>query len=65
MKKTRAFLLGILILLVSMALSFCVVAGIAWLICWAFSIHYSLKVIFGVWIIWILLSNLLKSKKKE
>ena len=65
MKKTRAFLLGILILLVSMLLSFSVVAGIGWLICWAFSIHYSLKVIFGVWIIWILLSNLLKSKKKE
>ena len=65
MKKTRAFLLGILILLVSMALSFGVVAGIAWLICWAFSIHYSLKVIFGVWIIWTLVSNLIKSKKKE
>ena len=65
MKKTGAFLLGILILLVSMALSFGVVAGIGWLICWAFSIHYSLRVIFGVWIIWILLSNLLKSKKKE
>ena len=65
MKKTRAFLLGILILLASMALSFGVVAGIYWLICWSFSIHYSLRVIFGVWIIWILLSNLLKSKKKE
>ena len=65
MKKTRAFLLGILILLVSMALSFGVVAGIAWLICWAFSIHYSLKVIFGVWIIWILVVNLISSKKKE
>ena len=65
MKKTGAFLLGILILLVSMALSFGVVAGIAWLICWAFSIHYSLKVIFGVWIIWILLTNLIKSMKKE
>ena len=65
MKKTRAFLLGILILLVSMALSFGVVAGICWLICWAFSIHYSLRVIFGVWIIWTLVTNLIKSKKKE
>ena len=65
MKKVNAFILGALILIVSMALSFGTVAGIGWLICWAFSIHYSLKVIFGVWIIWLLLSNLLKSKKKE
>ena len=65
MKKTRAFILGALILLVSMALSFGVVAGIYWLICWSFSIQYSLKMVLGVWIIWILLSNLLKSKKKE
>ena len=65
MKKANAFILGGLILIVSMLLSFGVVAGIGWLICWAFSIHYSLRVIFGVWIIWILLGNLLKSKKKE
>ena len=65
MKKTRAFLLGILILLASMLLSFGVVAGIYWLICWSFSIQYSLRVVFGVWIIWILVSNLIKSKKKE
>ena len=65
MKKTNAFILGALILLASMALSFGVVAGIGWLICWAFSIHYSLRVIFGVWIIWILVTNLIKSKKKE
>ena len=65
MKKANAFLLGAFILIASMLLSFSVVAGLAWLICWAFSIHYSLKVIFGVWIIWILVSNLIKSKKKE
>ena len=65
MKKTRAFLLGILILLVSMLLSFSVVAGIYWLICWSFSIQYSLRVVLGVWIIWILVTNLIKSKKKE
>ena len=65
MKKVNAFILGALILLVSMALSFGVVAGIYWLICWSFSIQYSLRVVLGVWIIWLLLSNLLKSKKKE
>ena len=65
MKKTNAFILGALILIASMLLSFGVVAGIAWLICWAFSIRYSLRVIFGVWIIWILVANLIKSKKKE
>ena len=65
MKKTRAFLLGILILLVSMALSFGVVAGIYWLICWSFSIQYSLRIVLGVWIIWTLVTNLIKSKKKE
>ena len=65
MKKTGVFLLGILILLVSMALSFGVVAGIYWLICWSFSIQYSLRVVLGVWIIWTLVTNLIKSKKKE
>ena len=65
MKKTNAFLLGILILLASMALSFGVVAGIYWLICWSFSIQYSLRVVLGVWIIWTLVTNLIKSKKKE
>ena len=65
MKKTRAFLLGILILLASMLLSFGVVAGIYWLICWSFSIQYSLKMVLGTWIIWLLLSNMIKSKKKE
>ena len=65
MKKTGAFLLGILILLVSMALSFGVVAGIYWLICWSFSIQYSLRVVLGVWIIWTLVANLINSKKKE
>ena len=65
MKKTGAFLLGILILLASMLLSFSVVAGIYWLICWSFSIQYSLRVVLGVWIIWTLVTNLIKSKKKE
>ena len=64
MKKTRAFLLGILILLASMLVSFGAIAGIAWLICWAFSIHYSLKVIFGVWLIYILLNAWVKAMKK-
>ena len=65
MKKTRAFLLGILILLVSMALSFAIMAGIIWVVCWSFSIQYSLKMVLGTWIIWLLLSNMIKSKKKE
>ena len=65
MKKTNSFILGSLILLVSMALSFGVVAGIYWLICWSFSIQYSLRVVLGVWIIWTLVTNLIKSKKKE
>ena len=64
MKKTNAFILGALILIASMLLSFGVVAGIGWLICWAFSIQYSLKVIFGVWLIYILLNAWVKAMKK-
>ena len=64
MKKTNSFILGALIVIVSMLVSFGVVAGIAWLICWAFSIHYSLKVIFGVWLIYILLNGWVKAMKK-
>ena len=65
MKKTNAFILGAFILIASMLLSFGVVAGIYWLICWSFSIQYSLRVVLGVWIIWTLVTNLIKSKKKE
>ena len=65
MKKTNAFILGALILLASMLISFGTVAGIVWLICWSFSIQYSLRVVLGIWIIWILVANLIKSKKKE
>lgn len=64
MKKTNSFILGALIVIVSMLVSFGVVAGIAWLICWAFSIHYSLKVIFGVWLIYILLNGWVNAMKK-
>ena len=64
MKKVNAFILGALIIIASMILSFSVVAGISWLICWAFSIHYSLKVIFGVWLIYILLNAWVKAMKK-
>ena len=65
MKKTNTFIAGALILLASIAISFGAVAGIAWLICWAFSIHYSLKVIFGVWLVYILLNGWVKAMKKE
>ena len=65
MKKINAFILGAFILIASMLLSFGVVAGIYWLICWSFSIQYSLRVVLGVWIIWTLVTNLIKSKKKE
>ena len=65
MKKINAFILGALILIGSMLVSFGAIAGIAWLICWAFSIHYSLKVIFGVWLIYILLNAWVKAMKKE
>ena len=65
MKKAIAFILGAFILIASMLLSFGVVAGIYWLICWSFSIQYSLRVVLGVWIIWTLVTNLIKSKKKE
>lgn len=64
MKKTNSFILGALIVIVSMLVSFGMVAGIAWLICWAFSIHYSLKVIFGVWLIYILLNGWVNAMKK-
>ena len=65
MKKTRAFLLGILILLVSMLLSFGITAGILAILCWCFSITFNIKLVLGTWIIWTLVSNLIKSKKKE
>lgn len=44
------------------AISFLVIAGLFWLICWAFSLTFTWKVAFGIWLIWTLIYTLIKPK---
>lgn len=45
--------------------SFAVIAGLVWIICWAFALTWSLKIVIGVWAILMLLSMVFgKSSRK-
>ncbi len=52
-------LLIIGIILLALVASFLLVAGLMWIICWAFSLIFSWKLVIGVWAILVLLSEFL------
>ena len=52
-------LLIIGIILLALVASFLLVAGLMWVICWAFSLIFSWKLVIGVWAILALLSEFL------
>ena len=55
-------LLVVLIWLVLEAIYFGMVAGIVWLICWAFGVAFiGWKICFGIWLVISLLSMIFKS----
>lgn len=46
--------LFVLLVLVMYAVSFFVTTGIIWCICWAFSLTFTWKIAFGIWLVLIL-----------
>lgn len=59
------FLIFILLLLAFGFGSFAVIAGLLWIVCWAFALTWSLKFVIGVWAILMLLSMVFgKSSRK-
>lgn len=55
------FILALLALLVAPALSCSLTIGIIKLICWAFSLTFSLKIAFGIWLLILLVGGIFKS----
>lgn len=54
-------LLILFVTLLAVVLSCLCTIGIIKLICWAFSLTFSLKMAFGVWLLMLLLSSIFKS----
>lgn len=53
-------LVGVVLLLtIAFIGSFLVTAGLLWLVCWAFSLTFSWKISFGVWITLMILRSFL------
>lgn len=51
-----------------LSISFLLTSGIFWLICWAFTLTFSWKIAFGVWLITLIIANIFKKtsgKNKE
>lgn len=53
-----AVILGIAIIILYAAASFFVAAALVWLICWSFSLTFSWKIAFGVYVIVLLISGI-------
>lgn len=49
------------IIILTMAASLIVTAGLVWLVCWAFNLLWSWKIAIGVWALIFLLSAIFKS----
>lgn len=60
---TGMSILAVLIGLAIGAISFLVIAGILWLICWAFSLTFSWKIAFGIWLILLILRWVFSRRK--
>ncbi len=57
-------LLAILLILVILAIEFVVDAGIMYLICLCFGLTFSWKIVFGIWLVMVLLSGIFKGSSK-
>ena len=58
----KKFIGALLLLLLCACISFGVFACIGMALCWAFSIAFNVKVVFGIWLVYILLSAMVNSK---
>lgn len=57
---SSAIILSVITVIGFLAISFFVTAGIIWLICWAFSLTFSWKITFGIWLIILIINNIFK-----
>ena len=58
--KTNSLLVALLVILVAIAISFGLVAGFIYLICWCFGIDITMKVVLGIYLLCVLVSALFK-----
>lgn len=54
----KAFLLVFLLILAYMGISWLLTVAVVKILCWCFSLHFSWKIVTGIWIIWLILSEL-------
>ena len=59
-----AGLIAILIIVVVFTLSFLVIAGMYWIVCWAFGMVFSWQIAVGVWVVYTVLSSMFQSVSK-
>lgn len=57
-------LLGIVLFLGIVAISFGITYGFVWVICWAFGLNFSLKIVIGVWAIQTFIGLIFTGKKQ-
>ena len=50
MKAMKAILI-IIMIVSAVALSYLLTSGVVWIVCWAFSLQFSWKVSFAIWVI--------------
>jgi len=55
--------MGLFIVAAVLGLSFLFTSGLVWLVCWAFSLTFTWKVSFGVWVSIMIAKSIFKSKK--
>lgn len=58
----KVFIGTLLFLLSCVCISFGAFACIGMLLCWAFGIAFNVKVVFGIWLVYILLSAMVQRK---
>ena len=62
MERFFLWLAALFIMVAGFAVGFGIFAGLVWLICWSFDLEFSWRYAFGVWLVWMLVSNLFKTK---
>lgn len=65
LEKIIVIVLGVAFVAIMLALSFVATSAIIYGICWAFSLPFSLKYAFGLWLVLWLASGVFKRSGKE
>ena len=60
-----AFILGLIVIALILAVSWAITIGVIWLICLCFSWEFNLLIATGVWLILVLLSSVFGGRSKS